>query len=395
MENRVVPLGLSPPFGYKKVENGKRICFEEDLIQSNIVRKIFTWYVYGNGDGKPMSLSSIAKSLTEEGNNPTSGDIHSKRSKKRGYGGWSRSTVGQILLNETYIGVWHYGKHKSVIGSDGKKRKVLRSKEEWVPVEVPPIIDINVWNLAQNRRAKLAAKRNYKRHNYLLSGFVRCAKCNSPVHSTKTGNTRHRYYRCASRSYDIVSVKCDLDVYFRADWTERAIWHKLTALFNDDEQLSAGLEAYRMQTKDSLQEIRDAVGLIQSTSVELKNELEGLYQDFKEARGTKHRARINLDIDRVENQLSNLEKQQGQLEAKIAAADLTENDIITLKRYAAQTRNDWATISRDFESKRLLFERLDLQIRLDKNDAGQRIARIKIRLAPEECVVIDARTTRS
>ena len=62
---------------------------------------------------------------------------------------WSFCTVREILISETYAGVWHYGRtgtfHK------GEKRE-KRAADQLIAVNVPPIVDRELWNAAQARR---------------------------------------------------------------------------------------------------------------------------------------------------------------------------------------------------------------------------------------------------
>ncbi len=54
--------------------------------------------------------------------------------------------------------------------------RVTRPREEWIPIEVPAIIDQETWEQAreQLRRNKERAPRNNKKHDYLLKGLLVC-----------------------------------------------------------------------------------------------------------------------------------------------------------------------------------------------------------------------------
>jgi hypothetical protein len=47
---------------------------------------------------------------------PTRGDRSDRVAKSMGYGEWSPAVVSQILGNETYCGIWYYGKTGKVNG---------------------------------------------------------------------------------------------------------------------------------------------------------------------------------------------------------------------------------------------------------------------------------------
>lgn len=107
-----VSVGGRPPYGYAvKEQDGKRVL-EIYEPEAQIVRLIYTWYTEGDGVNGPMSLSAIARKLSEM-KVPTSVDSGRRQQaarKMKGYGEWIRPTVAYMIKNETYTGVWHYGK---------------------------------------------------------------------------------------------------------------------------------------------------------------------------------------------------------------------------------------------------------------------------------------------
>ena len=80
---------------------------------------------------------------------PTRGDKHQHVAKKRPRGVWSDAMIRHILKNETYTGVWHYGKTKMVsdghessrkqVSKRGLGKQVPRSEDDWIAVPVPAI----------------------------------------------------------------------------------------------------------------------------------------------------------------------------------------------------------------------------------------------------------------
>jgi site-specific DNA recombinase len=97
-----------------------------------------------------------------------------------------------MLRNTVYKGVGHYNRKKKVDAKNprmGRGYKDIwpgnlrshaeRPKEEWIPVEVPAIIDPETWDLAQQqlKRNRERATRNNKTHRYLLRGLLVCGRC--------------------------------------------------------------------------------------------------------------------------------------------------------------------------------------------------------------------------
>jgi hypothetical protein len=72
-----------------------------------------------------MSANSIAVRLTKLGI-LTRGDKQSHFAKKHGKGIWQRAMIIHILTNETYTGVWYFGKTKMV--DDGKQRATKQKR---------------------------------------------------------------------------------------------------------------------------------------------------------------------------------------------------------------------------------------------------------------------------
>jgi len=77
--------------------------------EAEIIRMIFDLYVNGE-NGEDIGEWKLAERLTKIGI-PTFFDIHPESGglgKQSAYGIWNAATIGHILKNETYCGVWYY-----------------------------------------------------------------------------------------------------------------------------------------------------------------------------------------------------------------------------------------------------------------------------------------------
>jgi hypothetical protein len=65
-----------------------------------------------------------------------------------------------MLHSEVYIGKWHYGKHRP---------SGLNSKDHWVPLGVPDLVSVEMWERAQEQSQanKIMAPRHVK-NEYLM-----------------------------------------------------------------------------------------------------------------------------------------------------------------------------------------------------------------------------------
>lgn len=188
-----VIVGARPPYGYRVVSEPHKTWLEIDPEEAEIVELVFRLYLYGDGQSGPMAMGAIAVRLTEM-RVPTRGDKQKHFAKKQGIYTWQRAMIQHILANETYTGIWHYGKTKMVTTEEARKVKpkrsprkekkdkstskvglgeqVRRQRDDWVAVKVPAIIDPKVFEMAKKRRELNAeqAKRHVKRQ-YLLAAL--------------------------------------------------------------------------------------------------------------------------------------------------------------------------------------------------------------------------------
>ncbi len=189
--------GWQAPFGYRYVKSlnknqgGK---FEIDSDEGKVVEIIFK--LVGN---EGFTIRQVIKRLYELGISP-------RKSRKKT---WSTSTLSRLLRDETYIGTTYYNKRYAVIPENPiktekykkikKSSRKVRSKDEWFPVQVPAIIDKDLFERTQKQMIvnNQFAMRN-KKNDYLLSGLVYCS-CNNKRSGEGNSKNGHRYYRCTDR----------------------------------------------------------------------------------------------------------------------------------------------------------------------------------------------------
>lgn len=181
--------------GGPRPEGKRHVVYENE---AKIVRLIFEEY------NKGTSPNSIAKML----------NISGLKAKKGGP--WNSSTIGRLLRNERYIGIWKYNQSKTIYNQlTGTKRSVKRPKEEW-HVEIREdlrIIPQDLWDSVQER-LKLAIKpfpkkrgRGVRRasdgnnisyiHAYPkdpFDGLMECGVCGNSI--VKVGGSRGGYLGC-------------------------------------------------------------------------------------------------------------------------------------------------------------------------------------------------------
>lgn len=180
--------GARPPFGYKTIIVGqtgiqgrikKNLAIEE--TEAEIVREIFTLYVYGK-DSPRMGSKEIAKRFNATG------------IPLRGKGTWSSNSILKILSSPTYAGCHNFNQRN--------KEGQQKDKSEWIGVSVPAIIDQDLFDKAAKLREANSPKKSVPRRETsptLLTGLIRCGHCGSAMVVATGKSGRYRYYKCSNR----------------------------------------------------------------------------------------------------------------------------------------------------------------------------------------------------
>lgn len=328
-------------YGYNYDPATGRITLNE--AEAAVVREIF-WMFLEEGRG----AMGIARELNLRGV-PT----------KRGGRGWAQITVKRMLLSETYTGVWWFGKLECKDSRSKKRRFRAKPREEWLPVKVPPIIDRETWERAQEKlkeARRLWAGRPLER--YLLSGLVRCADCGGPMHGEKNNVWGHyqRVYTCRIRHAQ-VRRGCPGFKSVRADYIEEVVWRKTVECLRDPDavvqealalQESGGLEM-------ELQRLNETVAAIEKGREKLIDALSlGL---------------IDLN-DKIKARLADMKRRKEQVEARlktveagIVNARLDASKLGELRKLAEKTLARLDDLSTD--EKRVLIRTLVKEVTVE------------------------------
>ncbi len=165
-------LGNDMLYGYKKDKQTGLLNIIEEEAQ--VVRKIYELYSIDQ-----LSLSAIVKKLNDDG-------LKTCRGRK-----WCISTISRMISNPKYKG-YYCAKKSEIIDYMTKKIKYFDS-DDWIIYEdkkrIPPIIDENLWHLANERlldRKKAFSERkknkNIYKNRYLYSAKIYCKYDNTVFH---------------------------------------------------------------------------------------------------------------------------------------------------------------------------------------------------------------------
>jgi len=244
--------GGHAPYGYTYVNKtaNKMGHYEIDPQEADTIKKIFHWYVI-----EGLSGSAITNRLMELG-------IPSRSSVNK----WWSTAIYTILRNETYAGTAYANKTKGAAPPKHpkvkayrtkiKSSKVMRPREEWIAIQVPQIIDRELWEKAQVKleKNKRSSKRNNKKNKYMLRGLVICGECGSMV-TGSVSNTK-TYYSCGAKRNKNITTKPhdDKNVTVRHEKLDTLVWQELTAMLDDPERLEGCIVSTidRRQSKSNL-----------------------------------------------------------------------------------------------------------------------------------------------
>ncbi len=297
-------------YGYRNIQNPDREGRRKNTVavvdpeQAKIVLRIFTWYSEGRG------LVWIAKRLNAE-------HVTTPSYGNRGTGSWAPSAIRSMLKNVRYIGLHVHGRVER--SRKGGRRLTIRADESRViRIDVPEwrIIPEPLWNAVQARfaaQAHLVAARGnpwragHPRHP--LSGLGRCARCGGPitVTTTKRGRNTIQAYSCAYAKKRGETV-CNVSIRQPRDVVERAI----VAYLLDN-----------VLTPQILEQITARV-------VELAQ------QDCR---------RDAVPVERLEEELSKLRKEQKRYAAAVAEASDVPDLLAELRKRQERIRSLEATIA--------------------------------------------------
>jgi len=348
------------PYGYKLVKDGDKTLLEVDEEKAAVVRMFFDWYV-----NEGLTMRAISDRLSELGAPLPSGI--SKNTM-----GWLASTVGKMLKNETYAGVWYFGKYKKRGGHRANPR------EHWIPVDVPAIVSRDTWQAAQERLVenKMNARRN-KKHDYLMSGRVTCGQCGCKCCGSSNG--KYLYYICNSYSNRETRPRdCDLK-HIRAEWVDRGVWNWVEELLTHPEVLEAGFAEYQARQDEEEVPLRERLKVIDDLLAENQAQLDRLLDLYLAGDFPK-----DLLVDRktrLEETIAALDKERAGLEARLNGNRLTKEQIQTIKEFAAEVSADLEAA--DFATKRKVIELLDIRVTLTREE-GKPIAYVDWHLTEKQ-----------
>ncbi|MCW4013681.1 MAG: recombinase family protein, partial [Candidatus Bathyarchaeota archaeon] len=282
---------------------GKRTINE---YESKVVQKIFTMVLEGS------SFNKIAIELNKKGIRTKSGGL------------WYPLTVRRTVNNLTYTGKTYFGMTKRV----SKSKVIAQPKENWtlLPDITPPIIPEEAFIRTQEAIEQAKLSRPVKPNGaYLLTSFMKCSKCSSPIGGT-TLNGRYRYYKCRGSNPTATRGKiCDTG-YIRANELEQDIWNKVLEMLTSPLTVLALLTDADVNIRARLKQGNPSQ-MLEKQIGQLRRKLKAY--EAKEQRLYSLLAHDEITEDKVLNEVKKLKKEKAsdkkQLDELLATRKQTQN----------------------------------------------------------------------
>ena len=321
-----------------------------DAAKAAMVCQMFAWYLEPGA-----TLYRVAKQLTDLGLPTPMGKVR-----------WSVTTVRGILTNKAYQGVTYANQLRAITPT--QRRSALepvrrphrtltrRPEEEWIPIEVPAIVDTATFEqvqakLAQNQQR---ASRNNKTHQYLLRALVSCGLCRLGAYGRPSG-AKYHYYVCKGRTDALRAAageRCN-SRFIPTQELDDLVWQDLADVLTEPAIISQALE--RAHGGHWLPQ-------------ELQSRQQGLLKADKQLQRQKQRlldaylaevlsfAEFERKRAQIEQKLNAIRKQRNQLET-------TASQRLELAQFAASIEDFCVPIrpvldNASFEQKRQLVELL-------------------------------------
>lgn len=271
-------VGSTVSYGYKRDENDK-YKFVIDEYAAEIVRRIFNMRLSG------MTVSAIARTLTDEGIEPPS--VYNNKNIKKTYTTnlWKISSVNHILNNQVYIGNIVQRQYDKV--NYKSKKKIKLPEEEWIIAENmhEPIISKEIFKQVQNVK-KLKSGVGKKKYDYILKGLVYCSECGAKMTVRKSYKTNKKKpfvdkpYFCCKTNIDYRNGTCSLH-YFQEEKLNELVFNRLRTMILNYSKKDELEDKYNSKNRDisNVKEFERELGTYKNKIDVIEKAISDLYID--------------------------------------------------------------------------------------------------------------------
>jgi hypothetical protein len=208
----------------------------------------------------------------------------------------------------------------------------------WYRSSPEPFVDPEVFDRVQSildtRGERFDKRFAVRRPEYLLTGLVRCGKCERRYVGISAHGKRHRYryYICWTRSR-YGPAECDAE-RLRADELEAKVFDALVAVYNDGDLVREAVEAHRSGSNGEADRVRAALAAVESEARKAEAAIERYMLAFEA--GEVSQDRFGRRVRELEDKAAALAQRRAEL---AAAATATFDGFDVTDRGAAADRS--------------------------------------------------------
>lgn len=304
------------PYGYEYVkiaqDNGPDFRIVDQ--QANVVRQIFSWYVYDD-----WSIRKIGLELDKKGILPPEGGKT-----------WNPSTTSRVLGNTTYIGKAYFGKRERYEGVPGRifktRNKVrkdkayearrMRPEDQWIEIPVPIIVDEEIFYATQKKlkQNQALSARNTK-VPALLQGILTCKECGNPYYK-KRRRTSKKVYELYTCKTNLTGGKCP-NASIRCSELDELIWNHLIELLRSPKLIETEIKR-RLQNSDEKSGKKEKQNELEKEIIRLKNSMNKLLDAYQSG--------DCLTLDQLKDRMGKLKKMLKENEKKLSCIIMQQKD---------------------------------------------------------------------
>lgn len=305
-------------YGYNYIPKKDKVhgYYEFNEEEAKVVRMIFNWVA-----NEKLTLRRVVSRLQEIKIKP--------RKSKRGV--WATSTLSTMLRHRAYVGEAHWGKSYAVVAENPtkteryrKQKKTsrrIRPEEDWYTIQIPALIDEDLFNKVQEQLAnsKNFSARNVK-NEYLLSGKIWCT-CGRRRCGCSPMKGKHLYYRCNDRIHNFPLPKTCDEKAISVRVADKLVWEKVSGLMSDPELMLNQAERW-LNNQES--KVHSTVGDIK----QLEKEISKLKEE--EERYNKAYGAGLLTLDQLRDYILPVRERITAIESQVNKAQAERSRINTL-----------------------------------------------------------------
>ncbi|MFS0855327.1 recombinase family protein [Paenibacillus taichungensis] len=263
---------------------------------------------------------------------------------------WYEATISRILNNETYKGVYYYGKTE-VKQINGEKVQVPRPRDEWKAITIPAYIDESTYEKVRKCLESNIKQGGRPSEVYLLKGMVRCGRCGAAVSggvACVTQSGTHRYYTCTQKTRKSFTVgtgesnKVCLGHNWRTDMIDTIIWKEVIQIIESPKHLIEKM-LERVSDKDKIDELENRKVVIKKELAD-KDKSKERYIDLYADGLIKSKDELTGKLQPLENDIERLKHELSAITDNLKITNEQNDDlqmaVSVLEKYQKIIKND-------------------------------------------------------